>query len=534
MKSDSHCLRIIFKLRENYLSSKLQKKMYSKNVTFFYFYQLILKTKPKYMILKFLYLEWKSFVRSASFGTNLALKILLGFLAVLYTFIFLMAGLGAFYALKEMHLDPLQTVNKYLIYYFLIDLGIRLMLQKIPVMNIRPLLILPFKRPTIVNFSIGKTILSFFNFLHVFFFLPFSIVLLVEGYDVLSVILWHLAMVALVYSNNFLNIILTNKDNFFSIFIGTVLILGGLQYYQFFTITDYTSVFFDGLFHTKWMFLFPVLGLMGLYYFTYNYLKANLYLDAGLSLKHQIAKTEDLTWLNQFGTLGTFLKNDIKLIKRNKRSRTTVVMSLLFLFYGLIFFRENSHQPEVMKIFAGIFVSGGFLFTFGQFVPSWDSSYYPLMMSQNISYKGYLSSKWWLIVIATFISTILASFYLYYGWQVYLTIIVGAIYNIGVNSHLVLLGGAYTKTPIDLESSKGAFGDKKAFNTSAMLLTLPKLLLPILLYGAGSWIMNPNLGLAFVVITGLLGFAFRDKVFSKIEKIYKSEKYATIAAYKQK
>ena len=27
-----------------------------------------------------------------------------------------------------------------------------------------------------------------------------------------------------------------------------------------------------------------------------------------LSSKHDIAKTEDLTWLNQFGTLGTFLK----------------------------------------------------------------------------------------------------------------------------------------------------------------------------------------------------------------------------------
>lgn len=486
------------------------------------------------MILKFLYLEWKAFTRSASFGTNLALKIILGFVAVLYTFMFLMAGVGAFYALKQMHLDPLQTVNKYLIYYFLMDLGIRLLLQKIPVMNIRPLLALPFTRPTIVHFSIGKTLLSFFNFLHVFSFLPFSIVLLVEGYDVLSVILWHLAMAALVYSNNFLNIILTNKDNVFTVFLVIVLILAGLQYYHFFTITDYTFGFFDGLFHTQWMFLLPVLVLIGLYYYTYNYLKTNLYLDAGLSTKHEIAKTEDLTWLNQFGTLGTFLKNDIKLIKRNKRSRTTVVMSLLFLFYGFIFFRENSHQPEVMRIFAGIFVSGGFLFTFGQFVPSWDSSYYPLMMSQNISYKGYLSSKWWLIVIATFISTILSSFYLIYGWQVYLTIVVGAVYNIGVNSHLVLLGGAFTKTPIDLQSTKGAFGDKKAFNTSAMLLSLPKLLLPILLYWAGSSILNFNLGLAFVAIAGVLGFAFRDKVFSKIEKIYKTEKYKTIDAYKQK
>jgi hypothetical protein len=486
------------------------------------------------MIKKFLYLEWKAFIRSASFGTNLALKIILGFVAAIYALAFLMAGVGAFYGLKEMHLDPLHEVNKYLIYYFSIDLAIRLVMQKIPVMNIRPLLALPFTRTTIVNFSIGKTVLSFFNFLHAFFFLPFTIVLLVEGYDVLSVILWHLAMLSLVYSNNFLNIILSNKDNVFAIFTGIVLILAGFQYYQFFDITNYTSVFFDGLFNTKWLFLLPVLVLGSLFYFTFNYLKSNLYLDAGLSTKHEIAETENLTWLNQFGSLGTFLKNDIKLIKRNKRSRTTVIMSLLFLFYGLIFFRENSHQPEVMRIFAGIFVSGGFLFTFGQFVPSWDSSYYPLMMSQNISYKGYLSSKWWLIVIATFISTILASFYLYYGWQVYLTIVVGAIYNIGVNSHLVLLGGAYTKTPIDLTSSKGAFGDKKAFNMNAMLISLPKLFLPILLYWAGSSIMSPNLGLVFVAVAGVLGFALRDKVFSMIEKIYKIEKYKTIDAYKQK
>jgi hypothetical protein len=445
-----------------------------------------------------------------------------------------MAGIGAFYGLQKMNLDPLQQVNKYLIYYFFIDLGMRLLLQKIPVMNIRPLLVLPFTRPTIVNFSIGKTVLSFFNFLHVFFFLPFTIVLLIEGYDILSVILWHLAMAAIVYSNNFLNIILTNKDNVFAVFAGIVLVLGGFQYYHFFNITDYTSVFFDGLFHTQWLFLLPVLALLGLYYYTFNYLKNNLYLDAGLSTKHEIATTEDLTWLNQFGTLGTFLKNDIKLIKRNKRSRTTVIMSILFLFYGLIFFRDNSHQPEVMRIFAGIFVSGGFLFTFGQFVPSWDSSYYQLMMTQNISYRGYLSSKWWLVVIATFVSTILASFYLYYGWQVYLTVVVGAIYNMGVNSHLVLLGGAYTKTPIDLQSSKGAFGDKKAFNTSAMLLSLPKLLLPILLYWAGSAIMNPNLGLIFVGVAGVLGFALRDLVFSRIERIYKTEKYNTIHSYKQK
>ena len=486
------------------------------------------------MIQKFLYLEWKSFSRSASFATNLGLKILMAFVALYFIVIFLLLGIGSFYFLKERSLDPLITVNKYLIYYFLVDLIFRLLMQKIPVMNIRPLLVFPIKKSSIVHYSLGKTILSFFNVLHLFFFLPFSIVLIYEGYDFLSVTFWYLALMSLVFINNFLNILLTNKENLFGIFLAVVGVFGGLQYYNWFDITAYSTPFFDGIFHSKGVFLVPILILMGLYYSTFNFFKSNLYLDSGLSIKKTVAKTEQLNWLTQFGTLGTFLKNDIKLIKRNKRAKMTVLTSFFFLFYGLIFYKTNSHQPQIMQIFAGIFVSGGFLFTFGQFVPSWDSSYYQLMMTQNIPYKMYLSSKWWLVVIATIISTCLASFYLYFGWQVYLTIVVGAIYNIGVNSHLVLLGGAFNKTAIDLQASKGAFGEKKAFNLKTTLISLPKMILPVALYWAGSEIMNPNLGLAFVAIAGIIGFAFKEKVFLLIEKIYRKEKYATIDAYNQK
>jgi hypothetical protein len=485
------------------------------------------------LIQHFLNLEWKSFSRSASFGTNVAIKILMAILALLYSFALLSMGIGLFYGLKENQLDPLVQVNTFLIYYFLFDLAIRFLWQKIPVMNIRPLLILPIKKSTIVHFSLGKTALSYFNLMHFFFFLPFSVVLYIENYPVDSIISWHLAMFSIVYINNFINVLFSNKDNLFGILLAIVVVLGGLQRYGYFNITDYSAPFFEGLFHTPGLFLLPVGLLLGLYKITYDFFKNQLYLDAGLATKSAIAKTENLNWLNQFGTLGTFLKNDIKLIKRNKRSKTTIGMSILFLFYGLIFFRENPHQPQVMQIFAGIFVSGGFLFTFGQFVPSWDSQYYPLMMTQNISYKNYLTSKWWLIVIATVISTILCSFYIYLGWQIYLTILAGAIYNIGINSHLVLYAGAYTKTPIDLSSSKGAFGDKKAFNLQTTLISLPKIVLPVLLYALGKYLEGPNTGLALVAATGILGFAFRDVVFTKIEKVYKQEKYKTIQAYKQ-
>lgn len=485
------------------------------------------------MIKKFIYLEWKAFTRSASFGANLAMKILIGFLMVYFSLIFIGMGVGSFYILKKMNLEPLSTINKFLIYYFLFDLVVRLLMQAIPVLNIKPLLVLPFKKPTIVHFSLGKTVLSFFNWAHALFFVPFSIVLIIEGYDVAGILCWLIAAFSIVYINNFLNIILNNIDKLFVLFLGIAMALGAAQYYKLFDITAFTGPVFQEFYETKGLFLTPVLVLTGLYFFTFRYFKNNLFLDAGLSKKEDIAKTENLAWLNQFGTLGTFLKNDIKLIKRNKRSKTTIFMSVLFLFYGLIFF-GNTHQPAIMHIFAGIFVSGGFLFVFGQFVPSWDSSYYQLMMTQNIPYRGYITSKWWLIVIATFISTILASFYLFYGLEIYLTIVAGAIYNIGVNSHLVLLGGAFTKTPIDLSNAGGAFGDKKAFNISAMLLTLPKLLLPLLLYWIGLHFGDKTLGLTLVAGAGVLGFVFRNTVFSIIEKRYKIEKYSTISAYKQK
>ncbi|MGC1631694.1 MAG: DUF5687 family protein [Gelidibacter sp.] len=484
----------------------------------------------------FISLEWKSFIRSASFKANLFLKIMMVLGALWMIASFSILGFGAYYMIEEgVNKEPFEVVNQVVIYYMIFDLAFRYFLQKMPVMNIKPLMYLPIKRKNIVNFAMGKTMISFFNVLHAFFFIPFSIVLVIEGFPVLQVIAWYLAILGWVFCNNFINIFINNKDVVFYSVIGLVVVLIGLQYYDVFDITQYTYPIFYSFYSFLYLALIPVILAVVFYKMAFDYFKKNLYLDAGLSIKHDIAETEDYTWLDRFGSLSTFLKNDIKLLRRNKRSKMTLIMSVLFIFYGLLFFTNSvdAYQGPFWKVFAGIFVSGGFLFTFGQFVPSWDSAYYPLMMSQNIRYKDYIASKWYLMVIATIISTILAAFYLYWGWQAYAAVVVGAIYNIGVNSHVILWGGAYIKTPIDLTTSKKAFGDKQAFNVKTMLLTIPKLLLPMGIYAIGHYTLGEGFGFVLVAISGLAGFLFKNKVFNIIEKVYKSEKYKTLAAYKQ-
>tara|TARA_R110002012_G_scaffold263456_2_gene446510 strand:+ start:176756 stop:178162 length:1407 start_codon:yes stop_codon:yes gene_type:complete len=466
----------------------------------------------------------------------MAIKIVMGFFALYMAVVFIGLGIGVYFIIEEANMgDPFDVVNTYIIYYIAFDLAFRYMLQKMPVTNIKPLLYLPIRKSQVVHFSLGKTVLSFFNWSHAFFFIPFSIVLLIEGYNPLGVIGWHVALMAIIYSNNFINILVNNKDSIFYPVLAVVAGLGISQYFDLFDITEFTAPLFGALFTIPWLSLFFMVLALSLYYAAFRYFKKNLYLDAGLTKKQTVAKTEDLSWLNRFGNLGTFLKNDIKMIKRNKRSKMAVITSFMFIFYGFLFFTGaiEAYDGPVWKIFAGIFISGGFLFSFGQFVPSWDSAYYPLMMSQNIKYKEYLDSKWYLIVIATILSTIIASFYLYFGIDAYLAILVGATYNIGVNSYMVLLAGAYTRTPIDLTSAKKAFGDKQSFNLKTMLLSLPKLVLPLLIYGLGHYLISPTAGYIFVAAAGVLGFAFKGFVFKKIEGIYKKEKYKTLLAYKQ-
>ena len=489
------------------------------------------------MFKHFINLQWKSFIRSASFKTEIWIKILMGLGAVYFIVVFLGLGIGSYFMIEKAGLgDPLRVVNQFAIYYLAFDMVFRYMLQKMPVTNIKPLLYLPFKKGQVVHYSLGKTIVSFFNWTHAFFFIPFSIVLLTKDYGLANVVGWHLGFMALIYCNNFINVLVNNKDNIFYVIAGIFILLGASQYYGWFNITTYTAPLFDLLYDIPATALVPWTILLALFGSAFNYFKKNMYLDGGLATKTTEAKTEDFDWLNKFGSLGTFLKNDIKLIKRNKRSRTAVIMGFFFIFYGLLFFTGaiEVYDGPFWRIFAGIFVTGGFLFSFGQYVPSWDSSYYPLMMSQNIEYREYLSSKYYLVIIATIITTFLSSWYIYFGWEVFAAVIVGAIYNIGINAYLVLWGGAYVKTPIDLTSNKKAFGDKQAFNAKTLLLTLPKLFLPMVIYAIGHFLVNPITGYILVAVVGLLGFVFKNKVFELIEKVYKKEKYKTLAAYKQK
>lgn len=481
------------------------------------------------------YLRKKAFFRSQLFVTNLILTIVVGIYAVMFAALLLIFGFGTYFIIEEEGLNPIQEINRYMIYFFGADLMLRYMFQKFNTNNIRSLLLTNIPKTKIVKNILGRSVFSVFNLFGLLYILPLIGTLFFNLEITLPLLLWSVSILLFLYFNNYLNLLLNKIDIFFYVIFGIAIVAGIAQYYEWITITDYTYSFYNAFY--EYPFLVAVLAIVlgGMIYLAYKNYLANLYLDKGLEAKQNEAQNINLSWLDKYGTTGTFLKLDIKMLLRNKRSKSTMWMSFFFVFYGLLFFTNlvPMYNNPIMHMFASIFVTGGFIFNFGNYIPSWDSSYYPFMMTQKFTYKDYLKSKWWLMVISTCICVVLALFYLSFGLDIYLMILAGAIFNIGVNTHLVMLSGAFVKTPIDLGTNKNLMGDKNAFNIKTLLLALPKMLLPMFLYGIGVFIKDATLGYILVSLAGIIGFAFRNYIFSQIEKVYKKEKYSTIAAYKR-
>lgn len=489
------------------------------------------------MTKRFLSLEWKQFSRSSYFAKGIAIKIFLILGAIYFGACFLILGASAFFIIEEAFpaLDPIVMVNKFLIYWFLIDLAVRFFMQQLPVMNIKPFMLLPIKRSSVIHFLLGKTAVSFFNFLSLFFFVPFSAVLLFKGYPPLNVISWLFSMFFLILSVNFLNFLINKNNTLFYIITGILFIFAGLHYFGIFEITQPAGLFFNFLFSHPLSIFIPAGLAVLLYLVNYKMIRKGFYLDGVISKKQKEVKSTDLSWIDKFGDIAPFLKNDIKLIWRNARPKQVMLMSFLFLFYGLIFYTQDTYREmPAFLAFASIFVTGGFLLSFGQLVPSWDSEYYKLLMSQNIPYRKYLESKWYLMVFAVAISFVLSTPYIYFGWKIFGMIAAGAMFNIGLNTFITLYGGALNRVPVELNVKAKAFSNTQGFNLTQLLIALPKMLGPILIFYIPYKFFSFESGLIALALSGLLGLVFKNFFLNQIESIYQKGKYKTIAAFNEK
>lgn len=487
-------------------------------------------------------LQYKSFFRSASMGGSLFAKIFAWIGIVYFTLMAILIGFIHGTGISVLNPDadnkiefPFEWINENLIYAFGYWIVLRYILQKIPIVNIRQLLLTPMKKSKVIRFAVNRTNFSTFNLMSIFYLVPFSLTVYSMGdLDSNKLIFWNISIIAIVYITNYLNIVLNKRDSLVCIIAGVLISFRALEYWDFLDFTLYSKIIFTSFYNQPILVLIPIALLAYTYYSVIRFFRFGLYIDTGLQVQVAEASQGDFKFLNRFGEMAKFLRNDFRLIKRSKRARNTALMGIGFVLYGLIFLWAQDIYGDTMLVFGYLFSTGGFMFTFCGLVPSWDSQHYSFMMCQNIKYIDYLKSKWYLGCLGIGIATLLASpIYAYFGLFHFVAIICCGVYNLGLNSYLTLWAGAFTKSKVDLDSMKNAMGDSKAFNSKTLLLTIPQMVVPVVVYLVVSKFFTPMIGCFAIGILGAVGVFFRKPVFKLIIQTYKTEKYSTLSAYKE-
>ncbi|WP_420603466.1 DUF5687 family protein [Flagellimonas sp.] len=487
------------------------------------------------MFKRFVDLQWKAFFRSSSFGKSLAIKILMIFFTLYLLATLVGVGVGLYYILREVFPDqnPMWMLSRYLVYWVLVELLFRYFMQKIPVMDVKPLLSMPIKKSSIAHYILGRSTVSWYNILALFLFVPYGIVLVYHGYPILNVSLWIVSVFAIVICINHVNFIVNKSDKALYVIGGIIAILYGLDHFGVLPVKDFFGPIFHGLYQYPLTVLVPITLAIIAYWVNFLFLRNKLFLDASLKTKTKEAKTSELAWTKRFGDMGTFLQLDLKMIWRNKRTKAQVFISLLFVFYGLIFYLQDIYANMApMFAFLGIFMTGIFLTNFGQFIPAWDSSYYGMMMSQNIPLRKYLESKASLISVSVVVMFLLTIPYVYFGWDKLAINFGSALYNLGVNIPVILYFGSYNKKRIDLE--KSPIGNMQGTSATQFLIIIPVLGLPILIFTAFYYLISVEAAVVALSLLGIIGFAMKNKLLNMITEQYRRKKYGMIAGFKEK
>jgi hypothetical protein len=408
------------------------------------------------------------------------------------------------------------------------------MIQNLPTFGFQPFLLLPVKRKRIAKYMLNKSLLHFFNVLPLFLVLPFTFNSAVNELDTPVLLTWLASLFFMIFVNHFLAIYIkwrTNDSNWF--FYGFLVLAGCVFAIDHFGISDLNGSFgklFDFIVkQPATVLVFPVL-VVSLYVLNLRFLLSRFFLDE-LSQKKKEGITHDFSWLNQIGEYGKMLSLEVKMITRNKRPRYSAIMSVLFIFYGLLLYKDfKTDSPELVLVFGGMFMTGIFSMTYGQFFPAWHSRYYPFLMAQNVKMKQILQSAFFLMAVTNIVFYLLSLGYIFITPKVLYIHLSVMLYNIGINTFVIFALGLNSRKAIDLEQR--AMFNYQGMSATNWLVSFPILFGPMAVYGILSFLFGNIVAYFILGGLGLLGIIFHPRLIDYFTKQYLKRKHVMIAAYK--
>lgn len=431
--------------------------------------------------------------------------------------------------------DMLQTFNSFILYYFLMDLIMRFQLQELPTLSVRPYLHLPISKNQIVNYLSITSLATAFNLTPFLLTIPFLIKVLVPQHGIGAFWGYMTGILGLTLLNHFFSLWLKRKVNLNALwmlgFFGFLLITCALEFYfKLISLSDISKGLFNAIINQPALSATAVVLASVMFIINQNYLKRNLYLEELQTSKTSVKSSTEIPYLDRFGIVGDLAANELKLILRNKRPRAVLMMCIMFMFYGLIFYNNPKYDGYGHIVFSGMFMTGIFIINYGQFMFSWQSGHFDGILTSRIPPEDFFRSKFLLFDFFSSFCFLATIPYVYFGWKVLIIHFVMYVWNLGVNTILVLYFANQNYKRIDL--SKGGSFNWEGVGASQWILSIPLLITPFLIYLPISYSGYPKIGLGAIAITGLIFIFSREFWLRKLVNLFRIKRYAIAEGFR--
>lgn len=490
------------------------------------------------MLSTFLNHQWTGFWRSRGKAVTIVAQVIMGLLLLYIIGVSILVG----YSMERIigYLLPGKEVilvfNGMILYYFAVDFIIRLQMQELPTLSVVPYLHLNIPKRKLVNFLNIRALFSAFNLLPLFVFFPFCLLHIRADYGSFTSIMYLLTICSLTIFNNYAALYFKriSVGNTRIVAAGLIFLTaaGLLEYFKIWSIAAFSNtVFHQVILHPGVAFVFPVLAIAMLL-INGRYLKNNLYIEELKTSKEKVTAT-DYPFLDRFGDTGVLAALEIKLILRNKRPRATVTKGLIFLCYGFLLYKQSSIDGNLFGrlLFSALFMTGNTILIYGQFMFGWQSAEFDGLLANKMELKTFFRAKFLLLTIASTLLTVMVSFYGFMSWKILAVQFAAYLFNIGAGTVIVLYFATTNYKYIDL--GKGASFNWQGVSASTMIMALPIVLIPFLIYYPLSYI-SPYWGLAGLGITGLAGIITRSYWINFLVAAFNKRKYKIAAGFRER
>ncbi len=485
------------------------------------------------MISQIVSLSWKSFKRSPAFAQNLGTTIIMGLFGLYFGIIFIAVGAGIPFAFDETDQQAAgpTIVGGYYLYGLLYLLFIRIIFQNFSFPLFRQYALQRIKKSSIYHFVLFRSLWNWMNLIPLLAIVAYLIsAAYKEGYNV-NVLSTSLAMIGVLYLSNYMAFLLDKYLSFNKIMAGGILaILLGITFLD---VKGYIALMpiFQGVYDflvTSIIYAFIPWVLVGIaYYFSFLFLTNSAYFeDQGVVSDASLLGVRKGLF-SRFGKVGSLMELEMKLIMRNKRSRTQMLILLMCLVYPLLL----SSDSLPMLLFIAIFTTGGFALTYGQLLLSWNSDHFDLLLTRMGSIRDIFKAKYYLQVMSILLNTCLMVWYGFYKVEYFYLIPIAALFNLGVVTFMYMFLASYNSKKID--ANKGAAMNYEGMSIALFLIMIPIFIIPAVLILLGIYFDMEMFGLLAIGVVGLLGLIFHNQLIDACVNLFKKNRYKIGAAFRK-